>query len=47
MSVDHKENVVQLLRLISGGFSLQWLETGSRFPGQRLKSGCGSESAES
>ena len=33
--------------LISGGLSLQWLEAGFWFPGQRLKSGCGSECAES
>lgn len=36
-----------LLVLISGGFSLQPLEARFLFPGQRLRSGHGSESAES
>ena len=33
--------------LISGGLGLQWLEAGSCFPSQRLKSGRGSEGTES
>ena len=32
---------------MSGGLHLQQLEAGSQFPDQRLKSGCGSENAES
>ena len=32
--------------LILGGLSLQWLQAGFRFPGQRLKSGWRSETAE-
>ena len=33
--------------VISGGLSLQWLEAGFQLPGQRLKSGRGSEGTES
>ena len=35
------------IRVILGGLSLQWLEAGFQFPGQRLKFGQGSENAES
>ena len=35
------------MTMILGGLSLQQLQAGFRFPGQRLKSGLGSESVES